>query len=72
MVGILPVASEKVLLGMWAVLLLLFASRKLTQNIPDDIGDKSVFDHLKDPEAHPDRFALAKDATSETETANND
>ena len=68
MMGILPVASEKVLLGMWAVLLLLFASRKLTQNIPDDIGDKSVFDHLKDPEAHPDRFALAQDDTSEAET----
>jgi uncharacterized integral membrane protein len=72
MAGILPVASEKVLLGIWAVLLLMFASRKLTQNIPDDIGDKSVFEHFKDPEAHPDRFALAKDAASEEETPNRD
>lgn len=69
MTGLLSVTSEKLLLGMWAVLLLMFAGRKLTQAIPDDIGDKSVFDHLNDPEAHPDRFALAKDVTSDDETA---
>jgi len=47
LVGIFPVALEKVLLGLWAVLFLIFASRKLFQSIPSDVGDKSVFAHLK-------------------------
>lgn len=45
--GILPVTVEKGLLGAWALLFLIFAFRKLIQDLPDDIGDKSVFEYLK-------------------------
>lgn len=47
MVGLLPADWEQILLGLWAVLLLIFASRKLVQDIPADIGDKSVFAYLE-------------------------
>ncbi|MDX2097897.1 MAG: DUF2301 domain-containing membrane protein [Leptolyngbyaceae cyanobacterium bins.59] len=43
----LPIATEQVLLGAWAVLLMVFAIRKTFQVIPADIGDKSVFEYLK-------------------------
>jgi uncharacterized integral membrane protein len=45
--GILSPQAEQVLLGIWAILFLVFALRKTVQNIPDDIGDKSVFDYLE-------------------------
>ena len=45
--GVLPIAWEPVLLGLWAVLFVVFALRKVVQSIPDDIGDKSVFTYLK-------------------------
>ena len=45
--GILPTAWEQVLLGLWAVLFAVFALRKAVQQIPADIGDKSVFAYLK-------------------------
>lgn len=45
--GILPVLGEKILLGIWAILFLIFAVRKGIQAIPPDIGDKSVFAYLK-------------------------
>ncbi|NEO30660.1 MAG: DUF2301 domain-containing membrane protein [Symploca sp. SIO3C6] len=45
--SILPIYWEQLLLGIWAVLFMVFAIRKLVQPIPDDIGDKSVFDHLQ-------------------------
>lgn len=38
---------EQVLLGIWAVLFVVFALRKILQEIPQDIGDKSVFEYLK-------------------------
>jgi uncharacterized integral membrane protein len=44
---ILPLYWEQFCLGTWAVLFLIFALRKSTQAIPDDIGDKSVFEYLK-------------------------
>ncbi|MDZ8056579.1 MAG: DUF2301 domain-containing membrane protein [Aulosira sp. ZfuVER01] len=47
LVGILPIQGEQVLLGMWAILFLVFALRKTVQAIPADIGDKSVFTYLK-------------------------
>ena len=47
LVGILPTHWEKVLLGTWAILFLVFALRKAFQAIPPDIGDKSVFTYLK-------------------------
>lgn len=47
LMGILPVGVEKVLLGLWAGLFLIFVMRKAFQAFPDDIGDKSVFDYLK-------------------------
>ena len=45
--GLLPVLWEQVLLGIWAVLFLVFGFRKAIQAIPPDIGDKSVFTYLK-------------------------
>lgn len=46
LVGILPTLAEQVLLGIWAILFLVFALRKVVQAIPPDIGDKSVFTYL--------------------------
>ena len=46
--GVLPTAWEQVLLGIWAVLFMVFALRKVVQPIPADIGDKSVFAYLKE------------------------
>jgi uncharacterized integral membrane protein len=45
--GVLPLYWEQVLLGLWAVLFVVFAIRKVVQAIPPDIGDKSVFAYLK-------------------------
>lgn len=45
--GILPDQTKLILLVIWAVLFLIFAGRKSIQNIPDDIGDKSVFAYLE-------------------------
>jgi len=47
LVSLLPIAIEQSLLGTWAVLFMIFAIRKLSQEIPSDIGDKSVFAYLK-------------------------
>ncbi|MEM7062362.1 MAG: DUF2301 domain-containing membrane protein [Cyanobacteria bacterium P01_B01_bin.77] len=47
MVGALPVDLGRDLLAVWAVLFAIFALRKLIQPIPPDIGDKSVFEYLK-------------------------
>ena len=47
LVNFLTVAIEQGLLGIWAVLFIIFALRKVTQEIPSDIGDKSVFAYLK-------------------------
>ncbi|MGE5656797.1 MAG: DUF2301 domain-containing membrane protein [Actinomycetota bacterium] len=45
--GVLSIYQEQFLLTVWAFLFLVFASRKFFQPIPQDIGDKSVFEHLK-------------------------
>lgn len=45
--GILPDQTKLILLAVWAGLFLVFAGRKSIQNIPDDIGDKSVFAYLE-------------------------
>jgi uncharacterized integral membrane protein len=45
--NILPVEIEKILLGIWGILFIIFAIRKVIQPIPPDIGDKSVFEYLK-------------------------
>jgi uncharacterized integral membrane protein len=47
--GILAITLEKSLLVAWAVLFMIFAGRKFLQDIPSDIGDKSVFEHLEKP-----------------------
>jgi uncharacterized integral membrane protein len=47
LMGILPIQGEQALLGIWAILFLVFALRKTVQAIPADIGDKSVFTYLK-------------------------
>lgn len=49
--GILPIVGEQVLLGIWTVLFIVFAIRKVVQPIPPDIGDKSVFTYLKEKRA---------------------
>ncbi len=47
MTNILPLRIEEVLLLFWAVFFIVFAIRKAIQAIPPDIGDKSVFEYLK-------------------------
>ncbi|MCA1993411.1 MAG: DUF2301 domain-containing membrane protein [Coleofasciculus sp. S288] len=46
--NVLSIVGEQLLLGIWAVLFLVFALRKITQPMPSDIGDKSVFAYLKE------------------------
>ena len=45
--GILSPLAQQIMLGAWAIFFLIFATRKLIQPIPPDIGDKSVFVYLK-------------------------
>lgn len=45
--GLISSPVEQVLLGVWALLLAVFAVRKAVQAIPPDIGDKSVFEYLQ-------------------------
>lgn len=45
--GLLPLVWAQGLLAVWAGLFALFALRKAFQPIPPDIGDKSVFEYLK-------------------------
>jgi uncharacterized integral membrane protein len=47
LLGIIPLSAEVMLLGIWTVLFIVFALRKIVQAIPADIGDKSVFTYLK-------------------------
>lgn len=51
--GFLPLLWEQALLGSWAVLFVIFALRKAFQDIPADIGDKSVFEYLKHKAIQP-------------------
>ncbi|HBE29760.1 MAG TPA: hypothetical protein DD990_00025, partial [Cyanobacteria bacterium UBA11368] len=37
--GVLPLNGEQFLLGLWAILFIVFALRKSIQAIPPDIGD---------------------------------
>lgn len=43
--GFLPHSAEQVLLGIVVALATVFAGRKYTQPIKDDIGDKSIFEY---------------------------
>ena len=54
LVGVLPTQWERAMLASWAVLFVVFALRKALQQIPPDIGDKSVFAYL-----HAQRSARA-------------
>jgi uncharacterized integral membrane protein len=45
--NVLPVTGKQILLIAWAGLFLVFAGRKTLQPLVPDIGDKSVFDYLK-------------------------
>lgn len=47
MINILPLILEEILLSIWGVLFLVFILNKTFQDINSDIGDKSVFDYLK-------------------------
>jgi uncharacterized integral membrane protein len=50
LVGILSTQAETALLLLWALLFMIFAIRKVFQDIPSDIGDKSVFAYLENGE----------------------
>lgn len=43
---LLPPAADQVFAGLFVANFAYFASQKLTQNIKDDIGDKSVFSYV--------------------------
>ena len=43
----LPPLTEQILISLWAALFAIFALRKALQPLVPDIGDKSVFDYLK-------------------------
>lgn len=45
--GVMQPQIEQILLAVWTVCFIVFALRKFPQDIPSDIGDKSVFDYLK-------------------------
>jgi uncharacterized integral membrane protein len=47
MAGILPNSAEQVFLALWTILFTIFTGRKIIQPIVPDIGDKSVFEYLK-------------------------
>ena len=47
MVGIISIEMEQVLLAVWTIGFTVFAARKMVQEIDPDIGDKSVFEYLK-------------------------
>jgi len=49
--GVMPPQLQQILLAVWSVAFLIFAIRKFPQDIPSDIGDKSVFDYLKQQRA---------------------
>lgn len=51
--GWLAITAEKWLLGVWAILFIIFALRKTLQPIPPDIGDKSVFTYLRQSQSPP-------------------
>mmetsp|Transcript_23869 Transcript_23869/g.52277 ORF Transcript_23869/g.52277 Transcript_23869/m.52277 type:complete len:280 (-) Transcript_23869:96-935(-) len=53
---LLPVEGERGMLAAFAVLFTVFAGRKWTQQVKDDIGDKSVFEFLKLPEEQQQRL----------------
>lgn len=44
---LLPPTVEQIGLGIWSILFVIFAARKFTQKPADDIGDKSVFEYMK-------------------------
>eukprot|EP00899_Mesostigma_viride_P023671 jgi/Mesvir1/4489/Mv09573-RA.1 len=60
----MPENAQQVLLVTWVVLMLVFAGRKFTQRMEDDIGDKSVFMFNALPEAQQ-MALLAKLAPAE-------
>ncbi len=44
---VIPTNLAQAGLVLWSVLFVIFAARKFTQDAPDDIGDKSVFEQMK-------------------------
>ena len=56
MLGIFPLKLEQFLLGTWGIFFLVFIMNKTIQDIPPDIGDKSVFEYLKNQK----KFTLNK------------
>jgi uncharacterized integral membrane protein len=52
LINILPQNIEAILLAIWAGLFMVFAIRKAIQAIPPDLGDKSVFEYLKNQKSN--------------------
>lgn len=50
--GLVPPEAERALLVAFNALVLVFAARKYTQAVKDDIGDKSVFQCARAPRLH--------------------
>ncbi len=46
----IPLETKKILLLIWSCLFIIFVVRKILQEIDPDIGDKSVFNYLKQQE----------------------
>ncbi|KAK9914886.1 hypothetical protein WJX75_001918 [Coccomyxa subellipsoidea] len=59
--GILPESAERALLLAFVATTLLFAGRKYTQPIKDDIGDKSVFTFLAMTEEEQQKLLLQRE-----------
>lgn len=57
----LPPLGEKILLGAWASLFLIFALSKIIKPIPPDIGDKSVFAYLHHHRQASDTMEISPD-----------
>jgi uncharacterized integral membrane protein len=56
--GTIHEGGEKALVTLWCVLIVVFASRKYTQQVKDDIGDKSVFIFADMSDAERDAWLL--------------
>jgi uncharacterized integral membrane protein len=62
--GALPPAALRALLGATAGTLAVFAGRKYTQAVKDDIGDKSVFEFRKLPPQEQEALVAARRAAA--------
>ena len=60
MAGVIPGEMQQVLLGVWTIGFTIFAARKMVQALDPDIGDKSVFEYLKQQQKSSNKKALSR------------